>query len=133
MMVYTICIGSNEQRRANLTLARRRLSELFPGIRFSRMEETAPLLLKRPALFANQLARFASDCPVNEVVARLKAIEQEAGRTHVETLQEIIRLDIDLLSCDATVYKPDDLRRDYVMRGLKELETGLVSDVQPRY
>ncbi len=133
MMVYTICIGSNEQRRANLALARRRLSELFPGIRFSRMEETAPLLLKRPALFANQLARFASDCPVNEVVARLKAIEQEAGRTHVETLQEIIRLDIDLLSCDATVYKPDDLRRDYVMRGLKELETGLVSDVQPRY
>ncbi|WP_300811894.1 2-amino-4-hydroxy-6-hydroxymethyldihydropteridine diphosphokinase [uncultured Bacteroides sp.] len=132
-MVYTICIGSNEQRRANLALARRRLSELFPGIRFSRMEETAPLLLKRPALFANQLARFASDCPVNEVVARLKAIEQEAGRTHVETLQEIIRLDIDLLSCDATVYKPDDLRRDYVMRGLKELETGLVSDVQPRY
>lgn len=133
MMVYTICIGSNEQRRANLALARRRLSELFPGIRFSRMEETAPLLLKRPALFANQLARFASDCPVNEVVARLKAIEQEAGRTHVETLQEIIRLDIDLLSCDATVYKPDDLRRDYVMRGLKELETALVSDVQPRY
>lgn len=133
MMVYTICIGSNEQRRANLALARRRLSELFPGIRFSRMEETAPLLLKRPALFANQLARFASDCSVNEVVARLKAIEQEAGRTHVETLQEIIRLDIDLLSCDATVYKPDDLRRDYVMRGLKELETGLVSDVQPRY
>lgn len=133
MMVYTICIGSNEQRRANLALARKRLSELFPDIRFSRMEETAPLLLKRPALFANQVARFASDCPVNEVVARLKAIEQEAGRTSVETLQEIIRLDIDLLSCDATVYKPDDLRRDYVMRGLKELDTGLVSDVQPRY
>lgn len=130
MMVYTICIGSNEQRRANLALARRRLSELFPGIRFSRMEETAPLLLKRPALFANQLARFASDCPVNEVVARLKAIEQEAGRTHVETLQEIIRLDIDLLSCDATVYKPDDLKRDYVMRGLKELEPGPVPEVQ---
>ena len=88
-MVYTISIGSNEQQKENLSLARKRLKELFPGIRFS-------------------------SC--------LKAIEREAGRMPEEKKQEIVRLDLDLLSCDDTVYKPDDLKRDYICRGLKEIE-----------
>ena len=60
-MVYTVCIGSNEEREANLALARRRLAESFPGIRFSHEEETQPLALRRTAPFSNQLARFVSD------------------------------------------------------------------------
>ena len=60
-MDYTISIGSNEQRRENMELARRRLTELFPGIRFSEEEETAPLFFHRPNLFSNQVACFASD------------------------------------------------------------------------
>ena len=42
-MVYTICIGSNERRKDNLALARKRLSELFPDIRFSAETDTQPL------------------------------------------------------------------------------------------
>ena len=79
-MDYTISIGSNEQRRENMELARRRLTELFSGIRFSEEEETAPLFFHRPNLFSNQVACFASDNPVEEVTACLKAIEREAGR-----------------------------------------------------
>ena len=105
-MDYTISIGSNEQRRENMELARRRLTELFSGIRFSEEEETVPLFFHRPNLFSNQVACFASDNPVEEVTACLKAI---------------VRLDIDLLSCDGTVYKPKDLKRDYILRGLKQL------------
>ncbi|WP_418697410.1 2-amino-4-hydroxy-6-hydroxymethyldihydropteridine diphosphokinase [Bacteroides sp.] len=121
-MVYTISIGSNEHRKDNLALARRRLSELFPGIRFSKEEETKPLFFRRPNLFSNQVARFASNDREAEVTSRLKAIEREAGRTPEEKKQEIVRLDIDLLSCDAIVYKPEDLKRDYILRGLEELE-----------
>ena len=44
-MVYTVCIGSNEHPQANLAFARRRLSECFPGIRFSKEEETEFCLL----------------------------------------------------------------------------------------
>jgi 2-amino-4-hydroxy-6-hydroxymethyldihydropteridine diphosphokinase len=75
-VVYTISIGSNEQQKENLSLARK----------------------------------------------RLKDIEREAGRMPEEKKQEIVRLDLDLLSCDDTVYKPDDLKRDYICRGLKEIE-----------
>lgn len=121
-VVYTICIGSNEHKEANLRLARRRLEELFPDIRFSMEEETKPLYCQRKALFANQVARFVSDSGVGEIVPRLKAIEREAGRTPEEKAQDIVRLDIDLLTCDGTVYKPEDLKRDYVRRGLRDLE-----------
>lgn len=121
-MVYTISIGSNEQRKANLALARKRLSDFFPGIRFSTEEETTPLYLHRPDLFSNQVARFMSDRQAGEVIARLKTIEQEAGRTSEEKEQEIVRLDIDLLACDSMIYKPEDWKRDYIVRGLQELE-----------
>lgn len=121
-MEYTISIGSNERRMENMGLARQRLTELFPDIRFSEEEETKPLFFHRPNLFSNQVARFVSDKRVEEVLARLKAIEREAGRLPEEKKREIVRLDIDLLSCDETVYKPEDLKRDYIVRGLKLLD-----------
>ena len=107
-MVYTICIGSNVNRKENLALARKRLSELFPNIRFSAEADTEPLFFRRQALFANQVARFTSDSDAGEVILHLKDIEREAGRTPEEKKQEIVRLDIDLLSCDSRVYKPED-------------------------
>jgi len=120
-MVYTIGIGSNEQRKENMALARKRLTELFPGICFSEEEETKPLFFHRPALFTNQVARFVSEEKTSEVISRLKAIEREVGRKPEEKKQEIVRLDIDLLSCDDIVYKPEDLTRDYIVRGLEQL------------
>ena len=123
-MVYTICIGSNVNRKENLALARKRLSELFPNIRFSAEADTEPLFFRRQALFANQVARFTSDSDADEIILHLKDIEREAGRTPEEKKQEIVRLDIDFLSCDSRVYKPEDLKRDYIIRGLKELNDG---------
>lgn len=120
-MDYTISIGSNELRKENLELARRRLTEFFPGIRFSEEEETEPLSFHRPNLFSNQVAHFVSDNSVEEITVCLKSIEREAGRKPEEKEQEIVRLDIDLLSCDSTVYKPEDLERDYILRGLRQL------------
>lgn len=120
-MVYTISIGSNEDRKDNLELARKCLSELFPGICFSDEEDTQPLFFCRLDPFSNQVARFTSDCRAEEVVLKLKAIEREAGRIPEEKKLEIVRLDIDLLSCDNIVYKPEDLKRDYIIRGLRQL------------
>lgn len=105
-----------------MALARRRLTELFPGIRFSEEEETEPLFFHRPSPFSNQVARFASDNPAEEITGCLKAIEREAGRKPGEKEREIVRLDIDLLACDSMIYKPEDWKRDYVARGLQELE-----------
>ncbi|HIZ91520.1 MAG TPA: 2-amino-4-hydroxy-6-hydroxymethyldihydropteridine diphosphokinase [Candidatus Bacteroides merdavium] len=120
-MEYLVSIGSNEGRRQNMLLARRRLSELFADIRFSCEEETAPLYLHRPCRFSNQVACFHSDLCADEVRACLKAIEREAGRLPEDKPREIVRLDIDLLMCDGIIIKADDWKREYVQRGLKHL------------
>lgn len=129
MGVYTISIGSNEKRKENMALARRRLKALFPGICFSAEEETEPVCLHRPSLFSNQVARFTSDSDAATVTSFLKAVEQEAGRTPEEKQQEIVRLDIDLLSCDDTLYKSEDLKRDYIRRGVNEIKAKSTSVV----
>lgn len=105
-----------------MLLAQRTLSELFPGIRFTAEQETRPLLLKNPAMFSNQLALFFVDQPQENVRRSLKAIETAAGRRPTDAQQEKISLDIDLLAYDDRILKPDDLRREFVVKGLEELK-----------
>ncbi len=120
--VSTVSLGNKELRQENVSLARKRLKELFPGIRFSTEEETKPLYFRRSSLFSNQVARFISNDDAAEITSCLKAIEREAGRMPEEKKQEIVRLDLDLLSWEDTVYNPVDLIRDNNCRGLKEIE-----------
>ena len=120
-MLYTISLGSNEQRHENLEWARRRLKEMFPDIDFSTEQDTEPMAVSRPVPFANQMARFHSDMPCQQVAACLKAVEREAGRKPDDVRSEIVRLDVDLLMCDGEVCKPQDMERGYVQSGLKEL------------
>ena len=80
------------------------------------------MLLKNPAMFSNQLALFFVDQPQENVRRSLKAIETAAGRRLTDAQQEKICLDIDLLTFDDRILKPDDLRREFVVKGLEELK-----------
>lgn len=117
-----VCIGSNYNRKENLLLARRKLTDLFPSIRFTSEQETQPLFFSSPALFSNQVALFFSEAEEERVKKELKAIEKIAGRRPEDKQKEKVCLDIDLLSFDDRVLKPDDLKREYVVKGLKELK-----------
>lgn len=117
-----VCIGSNCNRKENILLAQKRLTELFPSVRFTSEQETQPLFLKNPALFSNQLAFFFSEIEEEEVKLELKAIEKLAGRCREDKIKEKVCLDIDLLSFDDRVLKPEDWKREYVVTGLKELK-----------
>lgn len=117
-----VCIGSNYNRKENLLLARRKLTDLFPSIRFTSEQETQPLFFRSPALFSNQVALFFSEAEEERVKKELKAIEKIAGRRPEDKQKEKVCLDIDLLSFDDRVLKPDDLKREYVVKGLKELK-----------
>lgn len=134
MPLYTLCIGSNDNRKANLILARKELTALFPSIRFADEEETEPLALSNPALFSNQVARFYSDNGVERVKEQLKAIEQLAGRMPEDKAMERVVLDIDLLMCDEVVLKPRDMEREYVKRGLKNIsDMKFIAIIPARY
>ena len=84
-MEYLVSIGSNEGRRQNMLLARRRLSELFADIRFSCEEETAPLYLHRSCRFSNQVACFHSDLCADEVRERLYSTAKDIGEPGFDT------------------------------------------------
>lgn len=122
MPVCIVCIGSNHHRRENLPLARQKLRELFPTIRFATEQDTKPLFFANPALFSNQVAMFGTELSKEAIVRVFKAIEQQAGRLPSDKEHERVCLDIDLLRYDDTVLKPHDLKRDYVQIGLKELQ-----------
>lgn len=121
-MLYTIGIGSNWQRAKHMALARCQLNEYFPGIRFSNEVETDPLFFQRPNKFSNQVAQFISYRTADEVKNILKSIEHEAGRLPEDKVQEIVKLDIDLLSCDDYIFKPKDLERTFVKEGIAALQ-----------
>lgn len=123
MHVCFICIGSNFNRKENIRLARQRLTELFPSIRFAKEMETKPLFFSNPDFFINQVASFLTENEEDKVTGRLKAIELEVGRRPEDKAAEIVRLDIDLLMYDDKVIKPKDLKRDYIQKGLDELNT----------
>ncbi len=120
-MEYVISIGSNWHRDVNMQLARVRLSDFFPDIRFSREEETKPLSMKRTDLFSNQVACFVSARPLEEVVRLFKQIEADADRKPEDKSSEVVKLDIDVLRCGGRICKSKDWERDYVRRGLDEL------------
>ena len=122
-----ICIGSNYNRKENLLLARRRLVDLFPTIRFTSEQETRPLFFRSPALFSNQVAMFFSDAEEERVRKELKAIEQSAGRRPEDKKEEKVSLDIDLLSYDDRILRPEDLKREYIVKGLEELKYNQIS------
>lgn len=105
-----------------MQLARRRLADLFPTIRFTTEQETRPLFFSSPAMFSNQVAQFFSEVEEEGVRKELKAIEQSAGRRPEDKKEEKVCLDIDLLSFDDRVLKPEDLKREYIVKGLKELQ-----------
>ena len=117
-----ICIGSNYNRKENLFFARQKLADLFPSIRFTSEQETQPLFFLSPALFSNQVAQFFSEAGEERVRKELKAIEKSAGRRPEDKKEEKVCLDIDLLAFDDRVLKPEDLKREYIVKGLEELK-----------
>ena len=80
------------------------------------------LFFRSPALFSNQVALFFSEAEEEKVKKELKAIEKCAGRRPEDKKEEKVCLDIDLLSFDDRVLKPEDLKREYIVKGLEELK-----------
>ena len=117
-----LCIGSNYHREEAFRVAIQELSVLLPGIRFATRQETEPYSLTNPARFFNQVALFESDQSIAELRSAFKAIEQKAGRLPSDKQRERVCLDIDLLLYGNEQLKPEDLKRNYVMEGLYELQ-----------
>ena len=115
-----LCLGSNERYTERLEAARRALTSLFPDATFGKEMLTEAIGDKWLSPFCNQLAVCSTPLPAEEVRNHLKQIERDNGRLPDDKKKGIVKLDIDLLMVDETVLKPDDMKRDFVQRGLME-------------
>jgi len=121
MHTCVVGIGSNYNSEESLRLAHQSLTALFPGTYFGEVQETEPLFFKNPALFSNQLAVFQTSMNCETVIASLKKIERDAGRKPGDKLEEKVILDLDLIRFDAVVLRPDEMTKEYIVRGMKQL------------
>lgn len=113
-----LCLGSNTNLTICLSEARKALRTAFPGIRFGETIETAALGQGFLSPFSNQLATFTTTLSFESVRATLKELERRSGRTHEDKARGIVKLDIDLLMFDERILKPEDMKREYVRKGL---------------
>ena len=109
-----LCMGSNLNALLHLKNAEEALQHFFPDIEWGEIVETVPEKMENPQPFLNRAARFRTSLPMTEVRSILKQIEQTNGRTPESKKEGRIPLDIDLLSYDQQVLKPEDWQKEYV-------------------
>ena len=117
-----ISIGSNTNRDVNIKLAQKELSIHFQDIYLGKEQDTIPIGMLNPAHFTNQLAKCSTTLSIDEVKNIFKKIESQAGRLSDDKMDGIIKLDIDLLIYDNLVLKENDMKKDFIIEGLKEFE-----------
>ena len=125
MQAHHVFIGMGSNVPEAIDLLRTavcRLSDLADGeVLLSTPETTEAIDFPWPATFVNQVASLVTTMEPDELKKRLKRIEREAGRTKRDTLQGVVRLDLDLLSLDGQILRPDDWQRPYIQRGIAEI------------
>ena len=104
-----LCMGSNTNRYAQLSVAREALRTTFPDIHFGEMMETEAVGSGFHSPFSNQLAKL------------FKELERRSGRIPEDKAQGVVKLDIDLLVFDNKILKPEDMEREYIRRGMSVL------------
>lgn len=114
-------LGTNQQKKRNMSEASTRLSQYFPGIRFSETAETFPIACPSDETFLNRVAVAYTGKSVDEIKILCKKIETDLGRTESSRQKGEIAIDIDLLKWNDTILKASDLERDYIKKLLAAL------------
>ena len=75
-----LCMGSNTNRYAQLSVAREALRATFPDIHFGEMMETEAVGSGFHSPFSNQLAKFSTTLSPDSVHDLFKELERRCGR-----------------------------------------------------
>lgn len=120
---YILGIGSNHHAEKNLRYAQEKLAKQYPDIRFSTIYHTEPIgLTMNQTPFQNQLGLMHTNETAENISHFLKQLEKECGRTAEDKIQEIIKLDLDILQINDNPLKPQELQRPYYQKALQELQ-----------
>jgi 2-amino-4-hydroxy-6-hydroxymethyldihydropteridine diphosphokinase len=132
-----VAVGSNVEPERNLALATRQLRREFPDVKFSPWYRNRAVGFEG-ADFINCVAGFTTELPIEDVLARLHAIEAFCGRPRDAPRWAPRSMDIDILLygdvvCDTPRLKlprPDLLQRAFMLGPLAALAPDVVHPVE---
>ena len=123
---FVLTLGSNSEPDKHLSLAQAGLRALaVEYLTFSPARQSVPISFGlSDALFTDQVAVGETSMDLDTFAAELKALECRTGRTPEQRKAhpEAIPVDIDLITWDGMVLKPQDVTRPYLIEGLRELK-----------
>ena len=128
-----VAVGSNIEPERNLALATRELEREFPGVRFSPWYRNRAVGFEGED-FINLVAGFTTELSIQDVVARLHAIETLCGRPRDAPRWAPRSMDLDVLLYGDLVLdearlklpRPDLLKRAFMLGPLAALAPELV-------
>ncbi len=109
-----ICIGSNDDRDSNLLVCKSLLEKSFGTVFYSKTSVTTPYGESYKQDFLNQLAVLYTEMKKEDVMNSLKEIERLMGRKQEDKSIGLVKIDVDLLSWNKEILKPEDMQRRYV-------------------
>ena len=117
MMRCWLSIGGNvDDACINMAAALERMCEFAVVEAVSPFYNTKALDGVSPD-YVNAVALICSDIPADELSARFKAMERDAGRCPEDKARGIVALDIDIVIVDDRVVRPADYRRPWFETG----------------
>lgn len=117
-----LCLGSNADQEANIQQAQQLLRNEYASIDFTPSIWTEPVGVVSPP-YLNCLATMSIKDSLSCLHDKTKAIERLMHSSREERKDNIVRIDIDILSFDHQHYHEDDWSRDYVKRLIQDLPT----------
>ena len=114
---YILSIGTTHLS-SELSIRQLLTTELIPEITFSPFYTTEEIH-GSGQLYLNAVASLYSSLPTEELVQRLKEIEQLAGRDHRDPTD--VALDLDLVLKDQQILRPHDYNAPYFQQGYRLL------------
>ena len=117
-----LCLGSNADQEANIQQAQQLLRNEYASIDFTPSIWTEPVGVVSPP-YLNCLATMSIKDSLSCLHDKTKAIERLMHSSREERKDNIVRIDIDILSFDHKYYHEDDWSRDYVKRLIQDLPT----------
>ena len=115
-----IALGSNTNQQNNIDQACAELKAMLPGLRFTQTLWTDPINMISPK-FLNCIAWGTTTLPQDQLQALLKATERHHGDLFELRVQNIVKLDLDLLIYGTERLHLNDWKRPYICKLLKNI------------
>ncbi len=114
-----LALGSNTDQEMNMMKVEQLLKDLFGEVAFSTQLWTMPIGLTSEK-FINCLAFIKTTHGLPQVSRAIKQLERKCGNTKAERSKGLIKMDIDILKFNDTIFHEDDWERNYIKTLMKQ-------------